>query len=465
MHILRNLYSVPHRRALNLFTRSFGIMNSISVEQIDEFRKDFISDKTAKVAQNAVTNVPINDVVLNRDVISNTNFTFNIQLDDWSVTNQKSSGRCWLFAMLNLFRVDTAKKLNVKEFEFSQSYIHFWDKFERANHFLEAMIELKDRDADDRTMNWLLHDPIGDGGQWSMGINLIRKHGLVPKEIFPESKSSSGTLHMNGVLKDILRTSACEIRHLLSTGDVEEAKIYKVNRMKDIFRVLSIHLGTPPPEFEWSWKDKDKNVKSTGKITPLEFLKEYVTIDYEDYVCIVHDPRNPTMKTYTVDYLQSVAGGPKLIYLNVDVEVMKDLTKRQLEDGLPVWMGCDVGKQFYRVGGIWDISVYEHQQLYGVNYGMDKANRLRHNQTLMTHAMMFTGVHVVDNAPTKWRVENSWGDANGKKGFYCMNDNWFNEHMFEIATPKAYLTPTMIEALAIEPIVLPAWDPMGSLAC
>ncbi len=438
----------------------------ISDSQIDVFRKKFDNDQSAKIAQNAVSNNDLPSLALSRSLIQNMDFSFSIKLDDWSVTNQKRSGRCWLFATLNLFRVGAMKKMNLKDFEFSQSHLHFWDKFERSNHFLEAIIETSDRPVDDRTIHFLLSDPIGDGGQWNMAMNLIRKHGLVPKSAYPESNSSSSTRWMNTVLKDILRTSASELRGILEDGgSQEEAREHKESRMSDIWKILCIHLGTPPEKFDWQWRDKDKKFHRKGEMTPLEFAKEYVEVDWEDYVCIVNDPRNEYYRTYTVDYLQNVAGGPPVVYLNVPSDEMKSVTQNILEDGVPVWMGCDVGKQMERNRGLWDANLYELEELYGVDYGMEKSDRLKFGQTMMTHAMLFTGVDVVDGSPRRWRVENSWGAENsGEKGFFTMNDNWFDEHMFEIASPKEYLTKEMVSGLDGEPIKLPAWDPMGSLA-
>lgn len=437
----------------------------ITKKQIESMRADFDGDPSAKVAQNAVTGNNVASVSLRRDLVQEVDFTFSTKLDDWKATNQKSSGRCWLFATLNLFRPGTMKKMNVKEFEFSQAHIHFWDKFERSNHFLEAIIGTSDRAVDDRTIHFLLSDPIGDGGQWNMAMNLIRKHGLVPKSAYPESNSSSSTRWMNSILKDILRSTASELREIIgSGGTVEDARTHKESRMKDIWRVLCIHLGTPPESFDWQWRDKDKEFHRRGKITPQEFAEEFVDIDWEDYVCIVNDPRNEYYRTYTVEYLQNVAGGPPVVYLNVPSDEMKSITQKILEDGLPVWMGCDVGKQMDRKRGLWDANLFETNELYGVDYGMSKADRLRYGQTMMTHAMLFTGVDVVDGKPRRWRVENSWGDDSGEKGFYTMNDSWYDEHMFEIATAKKYLSEKMLDGLETEPTVLDAWDPMGSLA-
>ena len=438
----------------------------VTEAQIEEFRKSFDSDPSATVAQNAVSNADLSTLALRRDLVQNMDFSFSTKLDEWSATNQRRSGRCWLFATLNLFRVGAMKKMNVKNFEFSQAHIHFWDKLERANHFLEAILETSDRPVDDRTIHFLLSDPIGDGGQWNMATNLIRKHGLVPMSAYPESHSSSSTRSMNTVLKDILRTTASEIRGILDDGGSNnEARKHKEERMKEIWRVLCIHLGTPPEKFDWQWRDKDKEFHRKGTMTPLEFVDEYVEVDWEEYICIVNDPRNEYYRTYTVDFLQNVAGGPPVVYLNVPSDEMKDITQRLLEDGIPVWMGCDVGKNMARKRGLWDADLYDLKGLYGIQFGMEKADRLRFGQTMMTHAMLFTGVDVVDGKPRRWRVENSWGsEDSGEKGFYTMNDNWYDEHMFEIAAPKDYLTDEMKSGLKGDPIVLPAWDPMGSLA-
>ena len=438
---------------------------TITRKQVVELRKEFDAEPSNKVAQNAVTNVQLPDLTLNRDLVQDIDDSFSIKLDDWKVTAQMRTGRCWLFATLNLFRVGAMKKMNLKNFEFSQAHTHFWDKFERSNHLLESIIETSDRPVDDRTIHFLLSDPIGDGGQWNMATNLVRKHGLVPKTAYPESNSSSATRWMNAELKDILRSSASEIRAIIDGGGtVEEARAHKEKRIADIWRMLCIHLGTPPKTFNWQWRDKDGEFHRNGRMTPQQFAAEFVDIEWEDYVCIVNDPRNEYYRTYTVDFLQNVAGGPPVVYLNVPSKEMKAITQKLLEDGIPVWMGCDVGKEMDRKRGLWDADLFDVEGLYGVEYGMDKADRLRHNQTMMTHAMLFTGVDVVNGRPRRWRVENSWGQDTGQKGYYTMNDSWYEQYMFEIAAPKDYLTEKMLEGLETEPVVLPAWDPMGSLA-
>jgi len=440
---------------------------ALTHESVAEYRESFDSDLNKKLVQNVVTQHDVNDIALSRSIVTESPHSFSIVLDDWGVTNQARSGRCWMFAGLNLCRVDTRNVLNVKEFEFSQNYLMFWDKLERANFVLEAIIETADRPSDDRTVAFLLRNPISDGGQWDMFTALVAKHGVVPKTSMPETESSANSGRMNSSLNYQTRQGAKRIRDAYaSESGLDELRGIKDQTLKVIYDVLCIHLGTPPTEVDWQWKDKDGDFTRSGKLTPLEFAESYLKTDIHDYVSLVHDPRegSPEGATFTVEYLGNVIDAPSIRYLNVDVQLMKDITLKMLEDGKPVWMGCDTGKQMHRDLGLWDADLFDYASVYGADFSMDKAARLEYHQTAMTHAMMFTGVDVVDGVPRRWRVENSRDDKVGNKGFFLMNDSWFAEYMFEIAVPKEYLPPELQEALKLEPIVLPAWDPMGSLA-
>jgi bleomycin hydrolase len=361
--------------------------------------------------------------------------------------------------------------LNLKEFEFSQNYTLFWDKFERANYFLEAMIETADREIDDRTVALLLECPLDDGGQWNMFVNIISKHGIVPKYAMPETQSSSATRKMNEQLLARLRKGAAEVRSCLEVGNAgEQVQATKKNILEEVYRMLCIHLGTPPTEFDWQWNDKDKVFHNDGEMTPLEFAKRYFQTDPQDYVCLVHDPRSTSAynNTYTVEFLGNVVGGDIVKYLNVDVPTMKQLTMATLLDGEPVWMGCDVGKMMDRKEGVWDVDLFKYEDVYDAELTLTKAERLEYHETLMTHAMLFTGVDVIEDEngqrARRWRVENSWGDENGKKGFYTMNDSWFDEFMFEVAIHKKYLSAELLAAWDLQPTPLRPWDPMGALA-
>ena len=441
---------------------------ALSNDSVTKFRESFDADPNKKLVQNVVTQHDVNDIALSRSIVTESPHSFSIVLDDWGVTNQARSGRCWMFAGLNLCRVDTRNVLNVKEFEFSQNYLMFWDKMERANFVLEAIIETADRSTDDRTVAFLLRNPISDGGQWDMFTALVAKHGVVPKTAMDETESSSNSSRMNSSLNYQIRQGAKRIRESYTReSGLDELRGIKDQTLKVIFDVLCIHLGTPPTEVDWQWKDKDGEFTRVGTVTPQEFATEYLQTDIHDYVSLVHDPResSPEGATFTVEYLGNVVDAPAIRYLNVDIQLMKDIALKMLQDGKPVWMGCDTGKQMHRDLGLWDADLFDYGSVYGTDFSMDKAERLEYHQTAMTHAMMFTGVDVVDGVPRRWRVENSWDDKVGNKGFFLMNDSWFAEYMFEIAVPKEYLSAELQDALELDPIVLPAWDPMGSLAC
>jgi bleomycin hydrolase len=441
---------------------------AIGESMLASLRAEFAAAPAYRLAQNAVTQTSIDDVALNREVITNLDHTFSHLLDDWAATNQKKSGRCWMFAGLNLFRVGAMKKMNLKEFEFSQNYTLFWDKLERSNWFLEAIIETSKLDVDDRAVAFLLDRPLEDGGQWNMFVNIVRKHGLVPKAVMPETHSSSDTGKMNANVIHKLREGAKTLRDLRASGAPMEAlRSAKNDLLKVIWRILCIHLGTPPSSFDWQWNDKDRKFHRDGAITPPEFARKYVDLPLDDYVCLVHDPRptSPIGRTFTVKYLGNVVEGGIVTYLNIPVELMKQIAMETIVAGEPVWFGCDVGKMMRRDMGIWDARLFELDSLYDTAFTLNKSDRLIYHQTLMTHAMLFTGVDVVNGRARRWRVENSWGEENtGRKGFFVMNDSWFDEYMFEIAARRSALPAELARALDEEPIVLPPWDPMGALA-
>jgi bleomycin hydrolase len=443
---------------------STGLLGAGDLEVL---RKDFAASPAYRLAQNAVTRVTVDDVAISREIINGTGHSWSVLLDDWKVTNQERSGRCWLFAGLNLLRVGAMNKMGLKEFEFSQNYAMFWDKIERANYFLEAVIETADRELGDRTIAFLLQSAAEDGGQWNMFAALVGKHGLVPKSVMPETQSSSNTGRMNAILRSQLRQGARAVRAAYAAGGAAAARAEKAEILRVIYRVLCIHLGTPPERFDWQWTDKDREFHRDGVLTPQEFAAKYVELPVADYVCLVHDPRatSPQGRTFTVEYLGNVIGAPPVTYLNVDVPLLKRLTAASLSAGEPVWFGCDVGKMMSNDYGIWDAALYDLPSVYDTPFDLDKAARLEYGESQMTHAMLFTGVDLgADGASRRWRVENSWGSDTGRDGFYTMNDSWFDEYVFEIAARRSALPAELQSALDTEPIVLPAWDPMGALA-
>jgi len=300
-----------------------------------------------------------------------------------------------------------------------------------------------------------------------MFVNLIHKYGVVPKSAMPETESSSNTARMNAILKEKLREGARTLRDAIAHGaTVDDARETKQAFLQVVYRILAIHLGTPPATVDCQWVDKDRSFHRDGTLSPQECAAKYITLPLDEYVCLVHDPRDtsPFGRTFTVEYLGNVWEGGLTRYLNVEIDVLKDIAQRTLLDGEPVWFGCDVGKMLRRDTGIWDAQLFDYASVYDTAFTLNKAERLVYHQTQMTHAMLFTGVDIVDGTPRRWRVENSWGEENGQKGFYLMNDSWFDEYLFEIAARKSYLPAALRAALEEEPIVLPAWDPMGSLA-
>jgi bleomycin hydrolase len=435
---------------------------------VEELGRHFEADEFNTVRQNALAESDAGKLVLNQRVAMAIDRNFSTRLDDWGPTDQKSSGRCWLFAATNLLRIGVMRKLNLKSFEFSQSWLLFWDKLEKANYFLEAILDTADRDLDDRTVVTILGTCVNDGGQWNMFVNIALKHGLVPKAAMPETLSSSATGSMNAALVGRLRVGAKRLRGLCASS-TPAADIAKTRReiMKDVYGILRLHLGNPPARFDWQWTDDKKQFHREKGMTPMGFMKKYVTIPLDDYVCLVHDPRktSPVGRTFTVEYLGNVVGGGPVTYLNVDLATMKDLARKALKAKEPVWFGCDCSKMMHRDLAVWDAHMFEPDHLYGTELELaSKEDRLLYKRTAMNHAMLFTGVDEDAGRPTKWRVENSWGDKGDGKGFYVMNDSWFDEHLFEIAARKSRLPAALRKALDLPPIVLPAWDPMGSLA-
>jgi len=439
----------------------------ITPQALQGLARSFAADPEAVRMQNAVTRTGVDQVAVNHARQVSLSTTMSHRLDNWAVANQKKSGRCWLFAALNLFRFGTRDKLGLKQFEFSQNHAMFWDKLERVNYFLADVVATADQGVDDRLVSFLLAEVMGDGGQWNMAMNVFRKHGVAPKEAMPETESSSNTTLMNSSLRTLLRRAARTLRGMVADG-ADEQSLAETRQavVADAYRVLAIHLGTPPASFDWEWRDDEDTFHRDGQVTPQEFFARYVTIPVDEYVCLVDDPRpeHPKGGTLTVEHLGNVVGGQPVLYLNTEVALMKKLAMDAIVAGEPVWFGCDVAPQMLRKDGIWAADLLDFNGVYGTDLSMDKENRVRFGESMMTHAMLLTGVDVVDGAPRRWRVENSWGDENGDKGFYTMDDSWFDEYVFEVAVRKEALPAEYRAALDTEPLALPAWDPMGALA-
>ena len=441
-------------------------MPEISNDLLMQLREE----ESAKVAlaRNAATQVGIEAASLNREKIQHTSTAVSHRLDDWKATSQKKSGRCWLFSSLNFLRSRARESLGIKNFEFSQSYVFFWDKFERANWFLTDIIATSDEPVDGRLVQFLLGDVLGDGGQWDMAVSVYMKYGLVPKEVMPESEASTNSRPMNARLRAVLHIGALRLREAIASGaSAEEIDTQRRKILADVWKILVVCLGEPPVRFNWQWRDDEGNFHRDGEITPHEFYERHVGVDLSEYICLVDDPRpeNPKGSMETVEHLGNVVGGRPIRYLNAPVEEIKRIAAAQIAAGEAVWFGADVSQPYDRGLGFFVTGIHDYDGLFDVDFSSTKLERVRSGESAMDHAMLFTGVDLDEaGQPRAWRVENSWGDEPGDSGFFTMDDQWFTDNVFEVVVPKSALPEDLAAAVDTEPIVLPAWDPMGTLA-
>lgn len=436
---------------------------------LNKFHKAFVDNPKNILAMNAVTTTSIHTVAKNRQVVNATNHIFSHVLKAGESTSQNSSGRCWLFAGLNPLRASLMKKLKLDDkFELSQNYLMFYDKLEKSNFFLENVLRTLDEPIGSRLLDWLLMSPIQDGGQWDMFLNLVRKYGVLPKTFMPETESSSNTGLMNALVTAKLREFAHTLRRYAEKGAKMNAlREEKLRMMETIYRMLAIHLGVPPQKFYWQWRDKENKFHREGWMTPLEFYEKYTASELESKICLIHCPQKSKKfnTLYTIDFLGNVVGGDIIRYLNVELPILKLAAIEQILSGEAVWFGCDVGKMLDRDLGILDMKLYDYESVYGTKPKLNKAERLDYGQSAMNHAMVFVGVDLDEKKrPRKWRVENSWGDKGGDKGFLVMSDEWFDEYVYEVAVNKKFLPKKLLPILETEPVRLPPWDPMGALA-
>ncbi|MBN2375186.1 MAG: C1 family peptidase [Sedimentisphaerales bacterium] len=486
---------------------------------INELRSSFTMDPHTRAMYNAITNGDIKKMALNRDVLNQHEDLFSNRIKTKGITNQKSSGRCWMFAALNILRPKVIKKYDLEKFEFSQNYLLFWDKIEKANRFLEYMIEFRDRDLRDREVDFLLTDPIGDGGYWISAVELIKKYGLVPKDIMPETNSSSGTSMMNKLIILKLRSHAAQIRKLTQQGkSVEQLRVEKKKMLTEIYRILAMNLGEPPTEFQWRYEsdkkksevsadqdedddhdennvdedddDDDKDVNEDNDdddgndadddddedtdddstentkltelktYTPQSFYCEFVDVDLENYINLLNDPSRPYGKHYLIKLTENIRNSRSVTYANINMAELKQIAAQVIIDNEPVWFGCDVGPDQSSDKGIMALGLYDYGSIYNLDFTLSKADRSLYRSSVRNHAMVFVGVDIQNEKPVKWLVENSWGSDRGDSGYWTMYDDWFDLHMFNIVVPKKYVSQEILNIFDQDPVILPVWDPL-----
>lgn len=440
----------------------------ISIEQIKQFNNKYHSVPSHLISQRAVMKNGILASSENQASIVKNNPVFSIDLDTGDVSNQKQSGRCWMFAALNTFRHQISQTFHIKDFELSQNYTFFWDKFEKANYFYENILATSNESLTSRKVAFLLQTPQQDGGQWDMLVAIIQKYGIVPKQIMPETFSSSQSREINDFLNKKLRKDAVTLRKMVSDSKTsEEIAQVKERMLQEIYNLLATSLGTPPDSFDFSYVDTDGNYQLKQNLTPQSFYDEFIGRDLADYVSVINAPTadKPYNHMYSVELLGNVVGGKEVRHLNVDIETFKKLAIDQLKAGEAVWYGCDVGQSSTKDSGVMATDVYSVSETLDIDYQMTKAERLDYGESLMTHAMVITGVDLVDDKPTKWKIENSWGDKVGTKGYFVMSDDWLNEYTYQIVINKKFLPAELQNIVKKDDVtVLAPWDPMGALA-
>ena len=438
-----------------------GSEGGLGTETIEAIQDSFEMDAHTRAMYNALTGTSIRDIALNRDIVQQHNDVFSHKIKAKGITNQKSSGRCWLFAGLNVMRPAVIEQHKLPGFEFSQNYLAFWDKMEKANCFLEQVIELRDMDPLDREMTILLKSPWGDGGWWLYVVDLIEKYGAVPKDVMPETASSEATGMMNKLVSRKLRSNAVKLRTLHADGkSPDELRAEKKRMLREIYQMLVVNLGEPPTEFPFRFEDRDSNVSEMRVYTPQEFYADFVGVDLREYVNLFNDPSKEYGKYYRMLMSRNMYDGEDVSFANVEIDELKMAAMKSVLEDQPVWFSCDVGKDQSGEHGIMAMDIYDYGSIYQIDMSLSKAERALYRESAPNHAMVFVGVDVKDDYPVKWLVENSWGTGRGDSGYWTLYDTWFDNHVYNVIVKKKYVPKEILRIYDQDPIELPPWDPM-----
>ncbi len=470
----------------------------LTLAQIERIRSDFKMDASTRAMRNALTSTSIREIAENRDILTAHNEQFSHKIKTKGISNQKSSGRCWMFAGFNTIKPVILNRLDLDSFEFSHIYLQFWDKMEKANSFLEYMIEYRDRDPQDREVVFLLKSPAPDGGYWENFADLVTKYGVIPKGAMAETASSENTGMMNQALARILRKGAVELREIYQeTGSVRKMRDAKPAMLAEVYRVLVLNLGEPPQEFSWRYKVKDggsdeeeEAMEEDGEadeaeqdeaeaedepqddydveqdwsqartFTPRKFYEEFVGLDLSQYVNITDDPIRPKGGHYEIGMTKNLYDGRNANYANVDIETLRELVVKVLLDNKPVYFAADVSPDQDSSAGIMARNLYDYESVYGLDMGLNKTERILFRDSTINHGMAFIGVDLAEGEPVKWLVENSWGSSRGSGGLWTMYDDWFVDNVYNIIVHRDYVPEEVLEILEKPAEKLPVWDPM-----
>ncbi|MCD5518666.1 C1 family peptidase [Lactobacillus delbrueckii subsp. sunkii] len=435
--------------------------HELTLQELAEFSANFNVDPKNQVIARAAARSGVLEASYNERVAGRLTRVFSTELPTDNVTNQKQSGRCWLFSTLNVLRHDFGAKHKAKNFTLSQSYNFFWDKLERANLFYEKVIETADKPLDDREVRSYFDFAGHDGGQWHMAISLVKKYGVVPSYVMPESFNTSATNGLASALADKERKDALALRRLAQAGDQEGLEKARKTFLNEIYRMVAIAVGEPPKTFDLEYRDDDKNYHLEKNLTPVSFFNKYFDVDLDDYVVLTNAPDHEYGKLYHLGAEDNVEGGSPILFLNVPMEYLEQAAVAQLKDGEAVWFGNDVLRQMDRKTGYLDTDLYKLEDLFDVDLSLSKADRLATGAGEVSHAMTLVGVDEDKGNIRQWKVENSWGDKSGEKGFFVMSHNWFKEYVYEVVVHKKYLTKDQQELLYSTPVELAPWDSLA----
>lgn len=439
------------------------LAQNLSKAELDQIQSSFKKDIYTKAMQNALSSTEISQLAWNRDNVGTTDQLFTYRVDVSGITDQKKSGRCWMFSSLNLFRPMVMKQFNLAEFEFSENYLYFYDLLEKSNLFLVNAVNSAKLPIDDQKVKWYLRSPVDDGGQWINFVNLAKKYGIVPKEAMGETNSSENTSWMIKLINTKLREDALELREIVANkADQKKLAARKIDMLSEVYRMLALNLGEPPSEFQWRFKNKDKNISEAKTYTPLNFMTEiFGDTKLDDYVMLMNDPSRPFWKHYEIENYRNTQEGDNWHYVNLPNEVIKEFCISSIKNNEALYASCDVGKQLRRDVGILDVDNFDFESVYGIKFGMNKTQRIQTGESGSSHGMALIAVDVdAQQKPVKWQFENSWGATAGEKGYLTFTDAWFNEYMFRFVVNKKYLSQKVLEIYRQKPEMLPPWDPM-----
>ena len=437
-------------------------IKELKKEYLSSYLDSYLADNTNLILENALANTELNNLV-KRNRRSDTNFNFNVEVKTMKAVSQNKSGRCWIFAATNLLREKIANDLEIENFELSQSYIAFYDRLEKVNYLLETVIELREVDHDDRTLTYILKSGLSDGGQWDMFTSLVKKYGVVPKEVMPENFQSSNTGHVNALINSSVRAFAAKVNKI---EDEAKVRLIKDTYLDNIYRLLLRSYGVIPTYFDFEYTDKSGVYHKDSGLTPNTFYDKYLGDYIDQFVSIINSPTKDKSfsKTFTIKYLGNVVG-ESITYLNLPIKRLDELVVKQLESNTPVWFGCDCSVFGSRSEGVWAPEYYDYEKTFDLTLGTNKEDNLDFYQSEVNPAMLFTAVNLNDSGlSNRYKIENSWGEKSGNNGYFVGTKRWFDEYVYQVVVSKKFPKESELKALDEKPITLDPWDPMGTLA-